>query len=166
MDPRLQVLNSHFVGVWAGTNVAYNSPTVTVPVRIVVTNDSKKGRLRLEYIYGTKGQKSYDHAVRFMVIDPASSRVTLNWRHNSDEVYKAVGLEEVLNAGYGSFGFFGAVQVNGLKVLYRQMLELTADSFYYCWEKTSDGVDYSKTGEWTLTRESGANTSAGTKPGP
>ena len=97
MDPRLQALNSHFAGVWVGTNYDYTKPKiVTNPVRIAITNDPQKGRLRLEYTYGTKGQKSYDHLVRFMVIDPAKSTVTLYWEGNKKEASKAGGLKELL----------------------------------------------------------------------
>jgi len=156
IDPRLQTVNLHFVGVWVGKNDAYiKSPTVTTPVRIAITNDPKKGRLRLEYTYGTKGQKSYDHSVRFIVIDPIKSTVTLNWQHNSKEVYKAAGLEKFLDAGYGDFGFSGTQTENGLNVIYRATFELNADDLYYRWEKSTNGVDFSITGEWTLSRESG-----------
>ncbi|HEX9199218.1 MAG TPA: hypothetical protein VF865_06640 [Acidobacteriaceae bacterium] len=137
---------------------------VTTPVRVAITNDPKKGRLRLEYTYGTKGQKSYDHSVRFMVIDPAKSTVTLNWQHDSKEIYTAKGLDKILDAGYGDFGFYGSQSEHGLNVNYRATFELSADRLFYCWEKSNNGVDFSMNGEWTLSRESGANGTAGVSP--
>ena len=167
LDPRLQVLNSHFVGVWVGTNYDYTKPKiVTNPVRIAITNDPKKGRLRLEYTYGTKGQKSYDHLVRFMVIDPAKSTVTLYWEGDKKEASKAGGLKELLDAGYGIFQFSYTDVMNGSNVISLATFEIKEDSLYYCWEESKNGVDFSRTGEWRLTRESAANGPADVKPSP
>jgi hypothetical protein len=168
MDPRLQVLYSHFVGVWVGTYYGYREPKiVTSPVRVVITIDAKRERLRWEYTYGTKGQKSYDHLVRFMAIDPAKSWVTIN-QAGSEWTYKAGDLKELLDTGYGIFHFAGAEFQfsSGSDVVSLGTYEIKEDSLYYCWAETSNRVDFSTRAEWKLTRESAANGPADAKPSP
>ena len=167
LDPRLQVLNSHFVGVWVGTDNMYTDPkTTAVPVRIVITDDPKKGRLRMEYTYGAKGEKSYDHLVSFMVIDPTKSTVTRSFEGGGTAVYKAGGLKELLDIGYGIFQFSFVDSENGSNVIHLATFEIKEDSLYYCWEESKNGVDFSRTAEWKLTRESAANGPADVKPSP
>ena len=167
MDPRLQALNSHFVGVWVGTDHDFTDAKMpNISVRIAITDDPKKGRLRMEYTYGAKGEKSYDHLVSFMVIDPTKSTVTRSFEGGGTAVYKAGGLKELLDAGYGIFQFSFVDSENGSNVIHLATFEIKEDSLYYCWEESKNGVDFSRTAEWKLTRESAANGPADVKPSP
>ena len=56
--------------------------------------------------------------------------------------------------------------MNGSNVISLATFEIKEDSLYYCWEKSKNGVDFSRTGEWRLTRESAANGPADVKPSP
>ena len=120
----------------------------------------------MEYTYGAKGEKSYVHLVSFMVIDPAKSTVTLYWEGDKKEASKAGGLKELLDAGYGIFQFSYTDVMNGSNVISLATFEIKEDSLYYCWEESKNGVDFSRTAEWKLTRESAANGPADVKPSP
>ena len=149
-DQQLHGLYSHFAGTWIGKHEDYTkTPTLETPLRIEIREDTKKRNLRLEYFYGTKGQKSYDHLVRFMSIDPSASIVTLNWNHDSKEHYKAEPLSELLSQGYGDLKFSGTL----LGTLYRGSFHLSPDHLSYFWEKSADSTHFYKTADWTLTRE-------------
>ena len=122
-------------------------------VKIEIRENPKKRELRLEYTYGTKGQKGYDHLVRFMAIKPAQSMLDLHWQHNSVEHYQASGLDQVLSTGYGEFTCTGKVRIDGKDLLYRCIFHIEADRFSYSWGKSDDGITFLKSGDWTLTRE-------------
>lgn len=154
VDAQLQVVDSHFAGVWVGTNHSYTkSAMVSTPVKIEIRDNPKKRELRLEYTYGTKGQKGYDHLVRFLAIKPAESRVDLHWQHDLVEHYQATGLDGVLNTGYGEIACAGKFYAPEKDVLYRFVFHIEADRFTYSWEKSDDGVKFVKTGDWDLMRE-------------
>jgi hypothetical protein len=122
---------------------------VTTPVRLEIKDDPKKGILRIDYTYGIKGQKSYEHLVRFMAINPSKGTVTLNWQYEAKEAYDTAGLDKLLNAGYGDLEISDAG--------YHAIFRLAPDRFSYFWEKSDENGEYSKTGEWTMTRASGAS---------
>lgn len=158
VEVQLQALDSHFAGVWVGTNHDYTKiPMVTNHVRIVIKDNPKKGELRFEYTYGTKGQKGYEHLVRFLAIKPERSMVDFNWQHDPKEHCKAVGLDEVLGTGYGEFRCSYSVRTDRKDVWYRGIFRIEPDQFTYSWDKGDNQVDYVKSGEWTLTRESTAS---------
>ena len=159
-NQQLRVLNSHFTGVWVGTHYDF-SKLKTTPVRLEITENPKNGVLRLEYVYGTKGQNSYSHIVRFMAIEPDKSAVTLRWEHESKDRYHADGLDKVLSAGYGDITLSPAQSVNGENLFYRATFHLSPERLTYFWEKSADNVTFVKTAEWTLTREVTPNASTG-----
>ena len=160
----LGLVDTHFAGMWVGTNHDYTKvPMVANPVRIEIRDDPKKHELRMDYTYGIKGQRGYDHRVRFLSIEPATSTVEFHWQHRPTERYLAAGLDEVLRTGYGVFTCAGMVYSKYRIVPYRGMFDIEADRFTYSWEKSDDGVTFAKTGEWVLTRES-AETSPTTLP--
>ena len=69
------------------------------------------------------------------------------------ELYRARGLDTVLSTGYGEFTCAGIVHNGGKDQLYRGLFHIEADILRYSWEKSEDGSTFSKTGDWTLTRE-------------
>lgn len=155
VDAQLQTLDSHIAGVWVGTNHDYTkTPMITTALRLEIADNPKKSELRLVYTYGIKGQKGYDHSVRFMSIKPATSLIELHWQHEIVGRYKANGLTEVLNAGYGKFTFGGTINTVGTDRIYVCIFHLEPNSLIYLWEKSDDGVTFYKTGDWTLNRES------------
>lgn len=154
LDAQLQALDSHLAGAWVGTNYDYTkTPMVSNPVRIEIKENPKKRELRLEYTYGTKGQQGYDHLVRFIAIKPAQSIIEFHWQHKSLERYQVSGLDGVLSTGYGDFTCAGTVHTDGIDLPYRCVFHIEAEHFSYSWEKSEDGVTFSKTGQWVLTRE-------------
>ena len=155
VNAQLQAVDSHFAGAWVGMNHDYTkTPMVSNPVRIEIRDNPKKGELRLEYTYWIKGQKGYDHLVRFMAIKPARSTVEFNWQHESKESYTVSGLDALLNTGFGEFTCAGTVHTSGKDIAYRCVFHIEVDRFNYSWEKSDDGVTFSKSGDWTLKRES------------
>lgn len=154
VDAQLLTLNSHFAGVWVGTSDNYvKMPMVTRPVRIEIKDNPKKRELRLEYWYGIKGQKTYEHLVRYMTIHPAKSSVDLAWQYESTEHFQARGLDGVLGTGYGDFTLANTFHADAGDVTYRCVFHIEADRFTYKWATSNDGVKFYKEAEWILTRE-------------
>ena len=154
IDAQLQAVDAHFAGAWVGTNHDYTqTPMVSNAVRIEIKENPKKRELRLEYTYGTKGQKGYDHWVRFMAIKPEQSTIEFHWQHKPLEHYQASGLDGVLRTGYGEFTCTGTVRTDVEHRPYRCIFHIETDRLSFLWEKSDDGVTFSKTGDWILTRE-------------
>jgi hypothetical protein len=153
-DPALQVVYSHFIGTWSGTDdYRSNRGMVTVPVAITISETKNQKALKLDYVYSKKGEKDYQHLVRFMAIDPVKGTVTLNWEHDDKEHYKTTGLDEFMKTGYGTFGFsIVMLPENGVTIVDSCTLQLTANTLSYTWGESWNEPTSQTTGAWKLSR--------------
>ena len=153
-DPALQVVYSHFIGTWSGTD-EYRSDRgmITVPVAITIIETKNQKALKLDYVYSQKGKKDYQHLIRFMILDPVNGTVTLNWEHDSKEHYKATGLDEFMKTGYGTFGFsIETLSENGGPIVNSCTFQLTANTLSYTWGESWNPPTNLTTGSWKLSR--------------
>lgn len=154
--PSPELALSHFVGTWTGVGQNFTAtPTETVPLTVVVTQEthSKHPALHMEYTYGTKGTKTYDHITRYLWFDPAKSQVVFEWKHAGKDVFEARGLETFFASGYGSFTVANVVLEARGDAYYHGLFMLGPQTWTYSWERSTDGKVFTKRSDWTLTRQ-------------
>ncbi len=148
---------AHFVGTWVGTDrYLKDGAEVTEHLRIQITEESKKRRLRLSYTYGEPGQKSTDHLTRFFTLDTLKGEMNLHWSDEPSNKYQATGLDEFARTGYGLFTVTKAIKLNGLPVISRGTFHLDADHFNYGWDESVNGKPFVVISTFKLSRETAA----------
>ncbi|HEX5283656.1 MAG TPA: hypothetical protein VFW30_06015 [Bryocella sp.] len=151
---QLQTLNDHFVGTWVGTNHDYSvNPVTTSSVTITVTEDKRKHRLNMEYVYVEAGKLTETRYRRYIVVEPATSTVFINRKGQGKEHLAADGLDELLRNGYGDFTLRGTAWYRGdHHALVRNDYHLSPDTWSYEIYVSASGGPFVKTGDWTMKR--------------
>lgn len=150
-------LTANFVGDWVGTDqYLKNGVSITHPVVLKVTKTKKKNSIRLDYVYGKKGEKSFDQASRSLTFGPKASEVTLQWKGSSKEIYQATGVDKFTETGYGDFTISNSDPIVGKddkKWLYRAKFHLDPNKFSYEWQAASDGKNFQTTALFIFVRQ-------------
>lgn len=150
----LQTLNDHFVGTWVGTNHDYSVNRVTTShVIVTVTEDRRKNRLNMEYVYVEAVKSTVTHYKRYVVIEPASSTVFINRNREGKQHLAASGLDDLLRNGYGDFTLRGTAWYNGdHRAVVRYDYHLSPDTWSYEVYVSASDSPFVRTGDWTMKR--------------
>jgi len=120
-------------------------------MQIVITIEKNGQAMRWEYTYGIKGQKGFDRATRFVALAPAKGEITMQWKYQEKQSYKASGLDQFAETAFGTFS--GTYLDKDQRLAYHGIFDLEPTSFTYKWLTTADGKNYRMYGLIKLTRE-------------
>jgi hypothetical protein len=157
-----------FVGTWVGSSRFWrDGAEQTEHLKIEITEEKPKHRLRLVYTYGQPGEKGFDHRTRFITLDPAKGEMTSYFVGDTRTKHKplqAVGLAEFAKDGYGNFTMSEeSVDPDGRRVASRCTFVLDADVFGYLWAQSVDGGPFAPYSVIKLKRED-ATSASGSQP--
>jgi hypothetical protein len=136
--PLSQSIYRNFVGSWEGTSVwSENGNLKRGLVKIVIAEEPKKNRMRLDYIYINDRGTAKD--VRFIQLDPARKSMEMHYKGNAKDRFAVKGLEQFAQTGLGDFG---ACHFFPDKLIQCMTVHLEADKFDYMWVDSTDGRTY------------------------
>jgi hypothetical protein len=145
----------NFVGTWVGTCCDFSGSKFPVsPVRLVITIEKNGQSMRWDYTYGTKGQKGFESKTRFVTLAPTKGEMILQWKRSDKDTYKTQGLDQFALTGFGRFS--GSELDPTMRAVDHGIFDLESMSFTYKWLTTSDGKNYTLTGLFKFTRETGS----------
>src|ERR1017187_4356114 len=100
-----QSIYRNFVGSWEGASVWFeNGNLQRGPVKIVIVEEPKKHRMRLDYVY--INDQGTQKNVRFIQLDPASESMKRHDKGGGTDQYDVKGLKEFAQTGLGDFAAF------------------------------------------------------------
>ena len=150
----------HFLGEWVGHGVHYDNGTRKEDkIRITITETKKKDAIRLEKIYGKKGDPDFSRYTQYLRLDPARSRFALYEDHPAiNSWYSAKDLSEFAKSGFGVV--IGSAEQSNANPgdLYsefpfvRLTIALNNETFSYKWERGADAEHMKLLSAWSLTR--------------
>jgi hypothetical protein len=147
--PLSQSIYRNFVGSWEGARAwSENGNLKRGLVKIVITEEPKKNRMRLDYVYGN--DTGTETRVRFMQLDPARKSMKMHYKGQAEDRFDVKGLEQFAQTGLGDFGachFFPNKQIECMRV------HLEADKFNYEWADSTDGQTYVTMSHFSLKRK-------------
>jgi hypothetical protein len=147
----------NFVGHWTGFNEVVQKGAVVRTLLDLVVTEEKNGKLmRLDYTYGKKGEKDFAQSTRYVELRPEKAVMVLRWKGEAKMPFKTDGLEQFAKDGLGKFTAQNELMLSQQKVFDRGTFELQARSFFYKWERSVDGINYTLTSVNLLNRENGA----------
>jgi hypothetical protein len=150
---------ANFVGSWVGTSrYAKNGVEAREHIKLEITEETKKRRLRLEYTYGEKGEQGYERQTRFITLNPLKEEMTSIFTGDDrTPAYHTEGLDEFAKTGYGKFIVINQTKdASGLPTLFRCTYDLGADHFNYDWWQSVDGQTFRLYSVFRFIREGSA----------
>jgi hypothetical protein len=162
---RCQITNDHptadlyknFLGHWTGYNEsAQKGSVVHTSLDLVVTEEKNGKSMRFDYTYGKKGEKDFERLTRYVELRPTDAVMILRWKGEEKMTYKTDGLERFAQDGFGRFTAEQQRFLSQQKVFDRGTFELQQKTFFYKWERSTDGLHYAVTGVFALARETSA----------
>lgn len=154
----------HFLGDWVGTSVYFNNGAKQqTDIRITITETKGKDRVRLDKIYGKKGDPGFTSDTTYLKLRPDRSKFALGGGGSFSEKswYDAKGLADFAQSGFGEIIGSRKISPNDEPVsnpfnkefpFSRLTISLTKDTFSYKWEQGADEDHMKIRSIYTLTR--------------
>ncbi len=135
--PLSQSIYRNFVGSWEGARAwSENGNLKHGLVKIVITEEPKKNRMRLDYVY--MNDTGTEKNVRFIQLDLARKSMEMRDKGHTDR-FGVKGLEQFAQTGLGDFGACHHFTDNQIECM---TVHLEADKFDYAWVDSTDGRTY------------------------
>src|ERR1035441_8503059 len=124
-----QSIYRNCVGSWEGASVwIENGNLQRGLVKIVIAEEPKKNRMRLDYVY--INDQGTQKNVRFIQLDPVRESMKMHSKGDTTDRFEVKGLEQFAQTGLGDFTAFHCLDP-GSKRMERMMLHLEAAQFHF-----------------------------------
>jgi hypothetical protein len=149
----------NFLGSWEGESEhVVGGQLVRETIELVVTEEPKKHRLRLDY---HRNNGVIPDKRRFLNLDPSNEIVTMQSKGSSEERCPANGLKEFAQTGLGDFSAICHSKTDrlydpmtGQLGINRITLHLGIDTLKYEWALSTDGKIYAVYSKFSFERPS------------
>jgi hypothetical protein len=149
--PLSRSIYRNFVGSWEGASVSSDNGNLKrILVKIVIAEEPKKNRMRLDYVY--INDTGTETRVRFIQLDPASKAMKMHFKGGAEDRFAVKGLEQFAQTGLGDFGACHSLGPN-FKLIQCMTVHLEADKFNYEWVESTDGRTYVTKSHCSLKRK-------------
>jgi hypothetical protein len=144
-------LYKNFAGSWTGMCCDFSgSKFPPTPVRLVVTIEKSGRAMRWETTYGVRGQSTYDHATKVVVLNPAKNEISYDAM-----LFRSPDLADFAQKGFGSFSA-SALEPESRQVR-RGTFELSPSTLTVRWETAPNGQHYKLEGLFSYRRDTTAD---------
>ncbi len=147
-SPAVESIYQNFIGKWEGySERLIGGRPVTESVEIVITEEPKKHRMKLDYLY--HGENGTTSRRRFLQLDPAKEKMKLVDEGLASDQYDVSGLKQFAQTGLGDFA---AIRRDGSEMT-RVIFHLGLGTLNYEWAGASDGKTYETWSRFSFRRK-------------